>query len=116
MTPDEQLHYAALAGGYTLEWVDGVPHARNSSGVSAPWNCRENEGDAHRLAVNLCPGIKHMPGVSRTFVSLFPYAISLAWGDYPDERYGATLAGIAEVAAMMGRAMNYVPRRSFSSA
>jgi hypothetical protein len=104
MTESEQLHYAALAGGYDLFWVNGMPHVRNSVHISSPWDCRYNEGDAHRLAVNLGLGIKHMPGARRTFVSLFPYVASLPWDSYPDERYGATLAGITEVAAMMGRA------------
>jgi hypothetical protein len=107
MTDDEQLHYAALAGGYTLTWIDGAPHATNSCGITAPWNPLQSEGDAHRLAVSLCIGIKFMPGMRQTFTSCWPYAIMTQWDDFGDGRYGATLAGIVEVAAMMGRVASY---------
>lgn len=108
MTPDEQLHYAALAAGYALTWIDGKPWATSCVGLTFPWDPRTCEGDAHRLAVHLCIGIKFMPGLRQTFTSCWPYAVMKNWDDFGDGRFGATLAGIVEVAAMMGRikAMN----------
>jgi hypothetical protein len=107
MTTEDSLRFAAIACGYALAWVDGIPYATNSCGISFKWDPRTNEGDAHRLAVSLCIGIKYMPGMRQTFTSFWPYAIMTNWDDFGDERYGATLAGILEVAAMMGRVASY---------
>lgn len=116
MTPAEQLHYAALAGGYSLEWVDGVPHATNACGVSSPWNSREHDSDCQRLAAQLCMNITHSAGHRFTMVSKYPYSAVMKWDDFPSLQFDALRAAVTDVAAQMGVVMSYVPSKSFSSA
>lgn len=110
MTSDQQLHYAALAGGYQLEWVDGVPHGRNSAGVSAPWNSLEHDGDCQRLAAHLCMNVTHSPGHRFTMVSKYPYSAVMNWDDYPCLQFDALRAAVTDVAAQMGVVMSYIPK------
>lgn len=98
MTDRELLELAAKAAGYnylpanSVIVVDGIP---------GNWNPLTDDGDALRLAVNLCLELRQSKVLADTMVHRdFDSACVEEWGD---DKYAATRRAIVRAAAEIGR-------------
>jgi len=110
MTDRELLKLAAKAAGMTLTWEgDNPPYPRSrrieQPNLNPPWNPRDDDGDALRLAVRLklsvdffddAITVEHTPDNSQCYEVIEPVGT---------DPYTATRRAIVRAAAEIGRAM-----------
>ncbi|MCA4076428.1 MULTISPECIES: hypothetical protein [Pseudomonas] len=113
MTDREMLELAAKAAGYVVRWYDdslaygptfGIEVEPGNPSGFEPWSPLENDGDALRLAADLCINIEWFPGQKFVQACRFGIGEIIGWVDERG-RSGSLRRAITVAAAKIGKAM-----------